>query len=157
MTNIVRMWLRCFATAAVIVGPLAGLVAIGLAIYTSNFVRHASHAEGTITKLASYKEDDNTETFAPTFTFNTTKGDTITKESIMHSNPPGFTVGEHVSVLFDQNNEQHAEIQTFGQLWFVPILLGTFFLAFTTAGILLLRRPQIATVPIPFWTTSSNV
>jgi len=157
MTNPIRIFLRCFATASVIVGPLAGLVAIGFAIYTSNFIHHASRAQGTITKLTSFKENDNTETFAPTFTFNTTKGSTITKVSSMQSNPPGFTVGEHVSILFDPNNEQHAEIDTFGPLWFVPILLGAFFLAFTTAGVLLLRRPQIATTPIPFWTTSSNV
>ena len=62
MKNLVRIWLRCFATAAVIVGPLAGLIAVGFAIYTYTFIRHASHTEGTITKLTAYKEEDSLRT-----------------------------------------------------------------------------------------------
>ena len=149
--KLVRLWLRLFATASVIVGPLCGLFAIGFSVHTAVFLRHASRTDGTITKLTSYKDAENTETFAPTFTFETKTGETVTKESTTRSNPPGFEVGAHVPVLFDPNDAQHAEINTTGQLWFVPILLSCFFVVLTTVGILLLRNPQVRTAPIPFF------
>jgi hypothetical protein len=154
MKKIVRIWLRCFATASIIAGPIFGLIATGFAIHTSTFIRHASRTEGTVNKLTAYKDEDTTETFAPTFTFSTPSGETISKESSTRSSPPSFAVVDHVPVLFDPNNPQHAEIGTPGQLWFIPILFGSFFLAFTTAGILLLNRPQIRAAPLPFF--SSN-
>ncbi len=159
MTNLVRMWLRCFATAAAVAGPILGVLAIAFALHTSHFIHRATHTKGSVTALTAQTDQYNNLTYAPTFTFKTPAGETITKRSGTGSKPPTFTTGQQVPVLFDPNYPQDARIDTRVQLWTLPIAFGILSMVFTPIGILLLRGPWIRTAPSPFLsrTTADNV
>lgn len=157
MNKLIFSWLRSFATAAVIVGPLSGLFALGFAIYTANFISHAIHTTGTVTNITGITDENKNATYTPTFVFKTQSGQMISTQSNVSSNPPDFALGQQVSVLFDPNDPAHAEINTTVQLWLVPIICGTLSILFTPVGIILLRKPRIRTAPLYFWTRFNNV
>jgi|ERR1039458_4181644 hypothetical protein len=156
MTKIARLWLRCFATASLVVGPIFVVIAIGTALHTSHFIHRASQADGIVAKLTARRNEDSSVYYVPTFAFKTPTSQLISIDSDTGSNPPGFAVGDHVRVLFDPNDPQNAKIATNAQLWLFPIVSGAIGILFTPIGIFLLRCPQIATAPILFWTTSNN-
>jgi hypothetical protein len=145
-------WIRAFAMASVIVGPLAGFVAIGFAIHTSYFVSHAARTTGTITALTDKVDKDQGVNYAPTFIFATESGQLIKSQSAVASNPPSFSVGQQVPILFDPQNPSSAEINTTMQLWFVSIVCGIICVFFTPLGVIALRQPSIRNAPSFFRT-----
>lgn len=142
MPNPARTWLKLFATASAVAGFVFGLLAIGFALYTFNFIRHASRTDGTVVALTEHIEDDKSVTYTPTFTFTTGSSRSITKKSHIGTNP-GFSLGERVPILYDPKNPQDAKIATTAQLWLVPIILGIICVLFMPVGLFLLRRSQL--------------
>jgi hypothetical protein len=133
------------------------VIAIGTALHTSHFIHHASHADGIVTKLTARNNDSGSIYYVPTFIFKTSTSQQISIDSDTGSNPSGFAVGEHVRVLFDPDEPQNARIATTAQLWLFSMIFGIIGVLLLPIGIFLLRQPQIATAPIPFWTSSKNV
>ena len=138
--------------AAIIGGPILGLLAIAFTIYTSYFVHHAAHTTGTITEVRKRTGQDTSPEYALTFSFLASDGETITKQSSVSSNPPEFVAGQQVRVLFDAHAPQKAKIDAYWQLWLLPTVFGILCVVFTPMGFLLLRRPEVRTAQLPFWT-----
>src|SRR5580698_4095219 len=100
-----------------VVGPDFLVLAVGFATYEAWFIRHALVAEGVVTQLIANGDASHSVAYAPVFKFTTPDGRQHTVQSGAASNPPGFTVGEQVSVLFNPQNPEAADIDSFWQLW----------------------------------------
>jgi Protein of unknown function (DUF3592) len=142
----------------------AGFVLLGLAAFftwrTSNFIQRSQAAAGIVTALKPVTRTDSDSnsdiTYAPVFSFKAADGKAYSVTSHASSDPPGFDVGDEVTVLYDPSNPQQARIDTFWQLWAVPVVLGsigTFFFiiasVFVFAFRALARRAALATPPHP--------
>jgi hypothetical protein len=128
--------LGCIAICAVLafflgLGLLA--VAVALVIDTRHDIATAARADGIVTDLIVDRDSDG-ETYHPHVRFVTAKGEPVEFTSSVGSNPAGFDIGEHVTILYDPSDPQGARIDSFVQLWFVPIMVGVFGLVFATAG-----------------------
>jgi len=140
---------------------LGGFVLLGVAGFltfrVSSFIGRSRPATGIVTALSSVESRDSNSnpqlTYAPVFSFETAGGRTYTITSRSSSNPPAFEVGEAVNVLYDPADPDGARIDSFWQLWGVPVLLGsmgTFFFAIAAAFTFTLRhlmRRSVATIP----------
>jgi uncharacterized protein DUF3592 len=127
--------LGCIAVCAVL-AFLLGLGMLGaayLAIATRRDVATAARADGTVIELIESRDADS-QSFHPRVRFITAKGESVEFTSSVGSNPAGFDIGEHVTVLYDPSDPQGARIDSFVQLWFVPLFLGGFGLVLATAG-----------------------
>jgi hypothetical protein len=143
---------------------LVGFVLLGLAAFftwrTSAFIQRSQTATGIVTALVpvTSRDSDSKQTtdYAPVFSFRTENGQTYTVTSSTSSNPPSFAVNEDVTVLYDPADPQQARIDSFVQLWLVPVILGSigiisFIVGFGFVFLLrsLARRGEFALSPKP--------
>lgn len=70
--------------------------------------------------------------------FNTAEGSSVTFRTSVGTNPPAFEVGESTKVYYDPKDPQSAQVNTFFQLWFLPILLGFIGFIFTIIPVTIL-------------------
>ncbi len=143
---------------------LVGFLLLGLAAVftwrTSNFIKRSQSATGTVTTMVPVISRDSdskqTTSYAPVFSFKAANGETYSVTSHTSSNPPSFAVNDEVEVLYDPADPQHARINTFVQLWLLPVILGsigTFFFIIASVFVFALRalarRSALATPPQP--------
>ncbi|MFY9853854.1 MAG: DUF3592 domain-containing protein [Terracidiphilus sp.] len=127
-----RAWIAC-GIACLLLAPVFG-------IYTVTFIHRAATASGSIVRLIEATGENNeTLNYAPVFAFTASNGYNYTVTSSTASNPPEFTVGQVVQVLYEKSNPSHARLASFWQLWFLPVLLSGLGTVFSGAGYLLLR------------------
>jgi len=149
LKNYFRSYLRIWRLACLGAGPGLLLVALAFAIYTAHFIRSSAIAEGKVLSLrevVSHSDDaDQHEsiTYAPVFTFKAADGASYTVSPDMGSSPPGFAVGETVRVLYSPLNPAGARIDTFAQLWLMPMIFGILGVGSTVAGLLLLYLERL--------------
>ena len=105
---------------------------------TRSFIGQAAKAEGTIVELVRSNSSDST-TYRPVVHFNNQNGEQIEFTSSAGSNPPSYSKGEKVEVLYLPNEPRNAKINGFFSLWGGSLIIGgiggVFFLI--GAGILL--------------------
>lgn len=77
-------------------------------------------------------------TYRPVVSFRVGTAQTIRFQSIAHSNPPEYELGDSVRVLYDPGCPSEARIRSFTSLWLLPIVLGGLGLIFTVLGVVLL-------------------
>lgn len=87
--------------------------------------------------------------YAPIFEFKTPDGVTHVVRSSTWSDPPAFTQGEQVEVLYRAAAPNDAVINSFSQLWLTPLIPGSIGLVFGIVGIFCivstLRRKALET------------
>lgn len=124
------------------VGPtftLIGLLSLGAAIYLgiqrANFLETAITARGEVVNLIEKRSDDS-YVYYPVVEF-TLPGsfDVLTFQHDSGSNPPSYTIGEQVQVLYDPENPQNAIIDAGLWNWMATGLVSTLGLLFTMVGI----------------------
>ena len=98
------------------------LIAIGAAINTELFIHKSVMTTGTVTELEQHQDEDGSVAFSPVFTFATSTGHAVIVHSNSSSNPPGFDVGEKVSLRYVPSDPENARIATFWQTW--PLAAG---------------------------------
>ncbi|HYF64725.1 MAG TPA: DUF3592 domain-containing protein [Herpetosiphonaceae bacterium] len=111
---------------AALVVSLSCLVLLVLAAvfaYPSvRLLREADRASGNVVSLASSGSSSSRTRRA---VVEYAVGDDIyTVTSSVSSSPPAFAVGEKVTVLYDPADPADGTIESFLELWFVPMLLG---------------------------------
>jgi hypothetical protein len=94
----------------------------------------AVRAEGRVAELEYQRSSDGGGTYKPVVRFRPEGAEEIEFRGTVGSNPPSFRKGEAVEVLYDPQAPERARINSFGQLWFVPVLLGVFGLVFGGIG-----------------------
>jgi hypothetical protein len=91
-----------------------------MAAYEAFSLRGVLRCDGVVTQFdESTQTDQNgppTVTYAPVFNF-VFDGQTYTIHSKTGSNPPEFSLGQKVPVVFHAGDPRDAQIDTFGQKW----------------------------------------
>jgi len=98
-----------------------GFSAIGLfiALEQAAFGARALEVEGQVVSL---RAEDNA--FRPIVTFNTRAGRSVTFESNTGTNPPQFSIGDTVGVLYDPTRIEDARIKSAVSSWSLYLIFG---------------------------------
>lgn len=76
-------------------------VGIGVYIHTNTFIQKAIPAKGTVTELVRVQGSKGEATYASVILFQDHTGREIEFTSDSRSNPPSYTVGETVDILYE--------------------------------------------------------
>jgi hypothetical protein len=128
--------------AAFLAIGLVGLAGCGYwAVRTRAFLARAERAPGTVVDLEPSRSKDGT-TYRPVVDYVLPTGQARTLRSNTGSNPPAFSIGEAVVVLYDPADPADARIDSTFSLWGGPIILGGMSALFGMIGgvILIARR-----------------
>ncbi|WP_341522091.1 DUF3592 domain-containing protein [Pseudomonas sp. G.S.17] len=88
------------------------------------FLENAVSVEGTVIDLDSQRSQDSI-TFKPVVQFVTEDGQTVEFTSSAGTNPPSYSVGEKVEVLYAPEDPQGAKLSGFFELWGSVLILAT--------------------------------
>lgn len=93
---------------------------------TRRFLADALPAWGKVVALEEVppQQADESATYRPVVVFEADASQSIRFESLAHSNPPRFTVGQTVPVLYRRGQPHDARIRSFVDLWLLAIVLG---------------------------------
>ena len=134
----VEIFRRIATRASLVVGSIVMLTALCFTASTAFFLHRSVAATGQIVNLLTKRDADNgTLEYAPVFSFYAASNAFFVVSSDVYSFPAGFAVGDRVSVRYEHDSPQHARIDSFWQLWFIPFILGTTGFAATIFGIFL--------------------
>lgn len=90
---------------------------------TQTFLETAQKTQGVVTDLVRSTSSDST-TYQPVVEFQIQEGRIIEFTSNSGSNPPSYTRGESVEVLYDPGRPEKARINGFFSLWGLPVIFG---------------------------------
>jgi hypothetical protein len=134
-----------FMGASLIIGVVFSLlgfllVAIGvfILIRTRAFISRSQETKGTVINLLTSHGSEGGITYAPVFRFTTIQGQVMEVAESVYSNPPGFSVGQIVDILYDPQDPSNARAKKWSSLYFVPLLLGGMGAIFGGVGVVLL-------------------
>lgn len=106
---------------------LVGIGALALALWlyrdTSTFLTEATRAVGTVVDPARSESSDST-VYKPVVHFIDRTGEEIKFTSSTGSNPPSYSRGDQVEVLYLPSQPQKARINGFFSLWGLPLIFG---------------------------------
>ncbi len=123
-------WLFAGIGVALLVGALA------LALSTRRFIASADRSTGTVVELIQVRDkDDGSVTYKPVVEYTSKRGQRITFTSSFSSNPPSYSVGESVDVLYAPDEPNDARIDGFGSLWLGPLILSLIGAVFAAIGL----------------------
>ena len=125
---------RLFTAIFMLVG--LGLMLVGgyAAMRTQEFLGDAASAEGTVVDLERSRSSDST-TYRPVVRFTTADGRPVEMVSSVGSNPPSYSVGERVGVLYNPELPEDAKLAGFFSLWFLPLLFTGLGAVFASIGL----------------------
>lgn len=108
----------------------------------SGFVAEAERAEGKVIELLRRTDSS---TYAPVVSFITKNGESIEFVSSTGSNPPSYSVGETVPVLYAPASPQNARIDGILSLWAGPMILGGIGIGFSSLAFSMLLVGRVGT------------
>ncbi|MDQ2997845.1 MAG: DUF3592 domain-containing protein [Chloroflexota bacterium] len=97
------------------------------------FLQIAQAAPGTVTAL-EWSADSDTSGARPVVNYEI-RGEPYQITGTAWSNPPTYAVGEQVQVLYSPDQPRAAQIYSWFDFWFTPMLLGGVGLVFELVGI----------------------
>jgi hypothetical protein len=121
--SVVDRTAKVIGTLMVLAAVVAILVGTLCLIKTRQFLAKAAKADGKIVELER-KDSGDGVTYSPVFSFTDTSSTQHTVRSSLSSNPPHYAIEEKVSVLYDPQDPQKARIDSFVNLYFVPLVMG---------------------------------
>ncbi|MEO6759447.1 MAG: DUF3592 domain-containing protein, partial [Saprospiraceae bacterium] len=99
----------------------------GVWFHTNQLTRDGVRTVGTVVDLVG------SGSLAPVVAFETTDGQRQTYTSQTYSSPPAHQIGEKVTLWYAPGHPEQVVLSGFSR-WFVPVLLGGFFLVFGGIG-----------------------
>ena len=120
--------LTIVAGVFVLLGIISGIVGFMWWQNVRHFVQTAEHVEGTVIELVESRGGKGGTTYSPVVEFSDRFGQRQEHRSSMGTNPPRFSVGDKVQIVYDQNDIASAKINHWLHLYFYPGL--AFFFAF---------------------------
>ena len=78
---------------------------------------------GTVTELAESSTEDGCCVYSPVVEY-MVDGQKYTFESSNASDPPSYRVGEQVEVIYNRSSPSKGAINSWSELWLVPVILG---------------------------------
>jgi hypothetical protein len=118
------------------VGILMLLGATYLYFDTRAWLKRSVEAQGSVIEMVAVRDrETGSLTFAPLIRFQTTDGKMVEFRSTFQSNPPAYTVGQTVPVLYDPDRPNSAAIVSLFSIWGVTIILSAVGAIFLVVGI----------------------
>jgi hypothetical protein len=115
-------------------------------------LQHGLKTEGVVIQMvphwsSSSKSRSSGPSYSPLFRFQSEDGKSHTVQSTLSTNPPSFSEGDVVPILYRTTEPQKAIINTFMELWLGPIISGIVGVVFLLVGVGLIvsfiRRRQL--------------
>ena len=142
-----------------VVFSVVGLGMLALAFYlttsTMSFTADALEANGVVVDLVSSRSSDST-TYRPVVEFTTQTGQQIEFVSSTGSNPPSYSRGEEVVVLYNPGTPENARIDGFFSLWGAPLIVGVMGFIFAAVGLSMIWFPYRRKQDIELLKTSGS-
>ena len=105
---------------------LAGIVftPVGIVLWLNvrHFVQTAEQTEGTVIELVEDRIKEGGLSYCPVVEYTDRFGQRHEHRASVGSNPPHFSVGDKVQILYDQNNPDSAMVNHWLHLYFLPVL-----------------------------------
>jgi len=102
----------------------------------SNFLKTSITSQGTVVDLLeSISSSNNSIMYNPLVNFIDEKGNSIEFSSSSGSNPPSYSIGEQVEVLYNPEFPNDAKINGFFSIWGGAIITGILGVVFFSIGI----------------------
>lgn len=115
-----------------------GIALLGLAFWTYRRFRRfrelAVPAEGVVIDFKQRINSDDDPEYFPIFRYRDEAGKEHVICSDTGTNPPGFKKGDSIRVLYDAANPSDCRIDTFWQLWLLPLIFCVLGIAFALVG-----------------------
>ncbi|HEX7129392.1 MAG TPA: DUF3592 domain-containing protein [Rhodanobacteraceae bacterium] len=132
---------------------VVGVAMLAAAVYmygnTRSFLAGAVRANGTVVALQrteSLEHDDHhtyqTVSYFPIVQFTDASGKRIEFTSDSGSNPPAWSRGDHVEVLYRADAPGKPRINSFMSLWFGTLIAGGLGVVFTTIAVAMIVVPM---------------
>ncbi|WP_094511225.1 DUF3592 domain-containing protein [Synechococcus sp. MW101C3] len=118
--------MKAMATAKYVITLVGVGMLVGAFLFfrsTSSFIAEATKAEGTVVELEESRTSDSTF-YSPVVQFTSLNGRVIEFVSSASSNPPTYSKGQKVEVLYLPADPKHAKINGFFPLWGGSAVLG---------------------------------
>ena len=120
-----------------LVGPLM-LVAAGIGFqHERAFIRRASTAQAVVVEMVEKRGNDG-PTFAPVYVFHDNSGQEQKIYSRTSSYPPAYRVGDKITVLYDRQAPQDAQIHGFFDMWGWMTIVASMGISYCVIGPVLL-------------------
>jgi hypothetical protein len=119
------------------VGTIAALVGVGIGAYSLSLLLGSAAVEGTVVRLDENIGGDE-RTWYPVVEYQV-DGNKYCYTGV-GSNPPRYTAGQVVPVLYKVGRPDVARIDSFLDLWFVPLMFGGVGAIFAGIGAWVVRR-----------------
>ena len=118
-------------------------------VHQWNFLKTASHSSGTVIENVQIASSKGRSTFSPVIEFYTQNGEKVAFKSLNSSNPPQYTIGQKVEVLYQPDNPKNAQIHSFFSFWLGTIFSGVLGFLFLGVGLgsvikIILRKQLIS-------------
>jgi hypothetical protein len=133
-----------------------GLLLLAWAAYkyldTRAWLRRSVEAPGSVIEMVRVRDRETGDvSFAPLVRFQTRDGKSIEFQSSFRSNPPAYTVGQTVTVLYDPDDPNAAAVSGVFSIWGFSIILALVGFVFVMIGIgimLIARRLSQPAAPV---------
>ena len=132
--------LKIIGFILILVGLIMLLVS-GIAFFSArNFIRDSVVTTGTVVDLVleDSMSDDMGPVYHPVVSFMTHDGETVEFKASYGSNPPRYSRGDEIKVRYDAYNPHKARLDSFFDLWGIPIIFGAIGFVIIDAGITIL-------------------
>lgn len=128
-----------FLSAFCVVGPLFLLIALGSAAHRAAFIHTALRSQGTVIEMRpTHTTRHGAGAYIPVFRFRADDGRTYIIVSDVFVQPSSFSLGQQVTVLYQQGHPETARIDAFTPLWLFPLIFGIVGAAFSSIPALIL-------------------
>lgn len=107
-----------------LLGIVLGVIGALLWLNVRNFVQTAEHAEGTVIELVENRGKEGNRTYRPLVEFTDHQGQRREFLSSSGSNPPRYSVGDKMPILYDRDRPNSASINHWLDLYLFPFVLG---------------------------------
>jgi hypothetical protein len=132
------MFPRIFGSIFAGIGSIFAVIGIIFGLNTHSFVATAISAQGTIIDLVLRSSTDSegysSSVYHPVVKFTDRSGEPTVFEANAGSNPPAFSKGQQVEVLYNPQKPNSAMINSRFELWFFPIIFTSLGFTFTLIG-----------------------
>ncbi len=109
------------------VGTIMGVIGTVAWLDTNRLTRDGVRTTGTVVELVGSRS------LAPVVEYQTAEGERRTYMSDVYSSPPAYDVGEAVTLWYDPKDPHEVVLSGLSR-WFLPMLMGFFFLVFGGIG-----------------------
>ncbi|MBF2007665.1 MAG: DUF3592 domain-containing protein [Chlorogloeopsis fritschii C42_A2020_084] len=120
------------------IGGIFAVIGIIFGVNTHSFVGTALSTQGTVIDLELRSSTDSkgrsSSVYYPVVKFAPSSGEQTIFKSNTGSNPPAFTKGQQVEVLYNPQKPNSAMINSWLELWFLPAMFTGMGLIFVLIG-----------------------